>query len=282
MQGLRQSLLSLMLGATFTAVGEGRSVSAGDPSQPECAVPYAFSATVTRVIDAETVELDSGQVVRLIGSLAPRAPLTVATEDDWPQEKAAEAALRSLVLGQAVDIHAEAGAAKDRYGRLLANVYVKEDGGRIWVQGKLVSDGHARAYGLPRNFPCLSSLVKREREARYLERGLWKLSVYRVREASKTIDLRRLRSTYQVVEGVVANVARVRGATYLNFGVDWRTDFTVTVPSAAVATEFSSRETLTALEGKRIRVRGWIEQRNGPQIEVTHPDAIEILEDGSK
>ena len=31
------------------------------------------------------------------------------------------------------------------------------------------------------------------------------------------------------------------------------------------------------LTGKRVRVRGWVEKRNGPQIEIADPDAIEIL-----
>ena len=39
---------------------------------------------------------------------------------------------------------------------------------------------------------------------------------------------------------------------------------------------------LTALAGKRLRVRGWVMWRNGPMIEATHPEQIELLADGSK
>jgi micrococcal nuclease len=35
-----------------------------------------------------------------------------------------------------------------------------------------------------------------------------------------------------------------------------------------------------ALEGRRVRVRGWIERRAGPAIEVRHPSQIEIVEEG--
>ena len=31
-------------------------------------------------------------------------------------------------------------------------------------------------------------------------------------------------------------------------------------------------------EGRRIRVRGWLAWRNGPQIEATHPEQIEVVE----
>jgi micrococcal nuclease len=33
-----------------------------------------------------------------------------------------------------------------------------------------------------------------------------------------------------------------------------------------------------SLERRRVRVRGWIEERNGPRIEASHPEQIEIAE----
>ena len=32
------------------------------------------------------------------------------------------------------------------------------------------------------------------------------------------------------------------------------------------------------MEGKRIRVRGWLRSYNGPVIDVTHPEQIELLD----
>jgi hypothetical protein len=32
------------------------------------------------------------------------------------------------------------------------------------------------------------------------------------------------------------------------------------------------------LDGRRIRVRGWLRSRNGPMIEATHPEQIELLD----
>jgi hypothetical protein len=34
-----------------------------------------------------------------------------------------------------------------------------------------------------------------------------------------------------------------------------------------------------SLKGKRLRVRGWVKSRNGPMIEATHPEQIELLPD---
>ena len=36
---------------------------------------------------------------------------------------------------------------------------------------------------------------------------------------------------------------------------------------------------LDSYEGGRVRVRGWLKSFNGPMIEVTHPEQIEILKE---
>jgi hypothetical protein len=32
-----------------------------------------------------------------------------------------------------------------------------------------------------------------------------------------------------------------------------------------------------ALEGALVRIRGWVDDRDGPRIEITHPEQIEVL-----
>jgi micrococcal nuclease len=34
---------------------------------------------------------------------------------------------------------------------------------------------------------------------------------------------------------------------------------------------------ITALQGRQIRIRGWLKDWNGPMIEATHPQQIEFL-----
>ncbi len=69
-------------------------------------------------------------------------------------ERAAIAALDDLVRGQSVEL-AFSGRRSDRYGRLLAHVFLRRGGERVWVQGELLSSGHARAYGLPGSLACM-------------------------------------------------------------------------------------------------------------------------------
>jgi hypothetical protein len=64
----------------------------------------------------------------------------------------------------------------------------------------------------------------------------------------------------------------------LNFGANWRTDFTISL--APKVARLFRREGIepVAMQGKRIRVRGWLKSFNGPMISATHPEQIEVLE----
>ena len=72
-------------------------------------------------------------------------------------------------------------------------------------------------------------------------------------------------------------VAEVRGRIYLNFGDDWRRDFTVRIAPRDKRAFARAGLDLLALEGRTIRVRGWIKWRDGPMIDATHPEQIELV-----
>ncbi len=76
----------------------------------------------------------------------------------------------------------------------------------------------------------------------------------------------------------MVDAAVVRGRVYLNFGADWKTDFTVTVAPRDRRLFDDAGIDPGAFAGARLRVRGWVKQYNGPMIEVTHPEQIEVLE----
>jgi len=79
------------------------------------------------------------------------------------------------------------------------------------------------------------------------------------------------------VEGRVMDVAVVRGRTFLNYGSDWRSDFTVSIAARDWRRFEDSGISADDYLGRRIRVRGWLKSRNGPMIDVTHPEQIEVL-----
>ncbi len=84
-------------------------------------------------------------------------------------------------------------------------------------------------------------------------------------------------NSFQLVEGRVATAANVRGRVYLNFGEDWKTDFTVLAPSSVRRMFEKKGIDLALLGGSVVRVRGWVKSWNGPMIELTHPEQLEIL-----
>ena len=118
---------------------------------PACtALQAGPTRTVTRIIDAETVVLDDGSELRLIGALAPRALDAGAERGQWPAELAAIEELRALLLGRSIEL-AFGGERTDRYGRWQAHAFWTDSDQRRWVQGRMLEQGLARAYTLAGN-----------------------------------------------------------------------------------------------------------------------------------
>eukprot|EP00439_Symbiodinium_sp_Y106_P087745 s1_g281.t1 len=180
----------------------------------------------------------------------------------------ARAALMTLVGDQDVRL-SYGGRRQDRYGRLLAHLHLPD--GR-WVQGAMISQGMARVYSFSDNRACVRELLALETQARETQNAIWSHPYYSILKAPQQEQLLSHIDSFQLVEGTVQSAALVRGRLYLNFGDDWREDFTVTVAPSNVR-HFS--QDVEAYRGARIRVRGWIKSYNGPEIVVTHPEQIE-------
>ena len=229
--------------------------------------PYGHGSRhrVITVIDGDTVILEGGESVRLTGIQAPEL---YPVSELFAVE--AKEALEELVLGREVILHSR-GAIRDRYDRLLAHLE-RDDG--LWVQGALLTAGLVRVYTFPDNRARAVQMLEREQEARLHLRGLWQHPDYAIRQLEQTYDDI---DTFQIVEGTIYKATKVRSRIYLNFDHDWRTDFTIRVERQARRLFSESEIDLLELKGKHIRVRGWIRLRNGPEIQVTHPEQIEIL-----
>lgn len=251
--------------------------AAAKPAGTSCDLTDGEDRTVTRVVDGETLVLDGGTELRLIGALSPRAYDTAGETSDWPLADRARSALDVIAAGRTIRL-AYAGRRNDRYGRLLAHAFTGSGDDRIWLQGELLKKGLARAYALDGNTACLAELVTHEAVAREKSEGLWAETIYAVRPAEDVSTLLRLAGTFQIVEGTVSNAADVRGTLYVNFGEDRRQDFTVVVRPQARRAFTAAGLKPEELNGRRIRVRGWIERRGGPLIELPHPDALERLD----
>jgi micrococcal nuclease len=232
--------------------------------------------SVARVIDGETLALDDGSEVRLIGALAPRAMDVGAEAGQWQPETEAVQALSTLVLGKSVTL-GFGGERTDRYGRALAHVFLDGGGDKAWVQGQMLSAGHARAYAISGNRACQSELLAHERVARDAGLGLWQHAAYQIRRAVPPWPLNAYRGTFQIVDGVVTRASEAREVSYLNFG-DGRIDDTSRTPRRAFSINIkrADRDVLgeiggavKTLDGARLEVRGWIESKSGPSIDIS-------------
>lgn len=250
----------MMLIMWFPALAEGPS-----------GLPSGGAHVVTSVVDGDTVVLDTGKQVRFVGIQAPKLPLGRKGFEKWPLADEAKAHLEKIALGKSVTLY-YGGAREDRHGRILAHL-VTGDG--LWLQGDMLKQGLARVYTFPDNRAIVPDLLAAERDARSHNRGIWGHPFYR----RLTPDaLAKYRGTFQLIEGKVLDAAKAGQTHYLNFGQDWRTDFTIKINNQALKAFKESGIDPLGYKGKHIRVRGWLKSRNGPMIEATHPEQIEVLE----
>ncbi|MBT6095513.1 MAG: thermonuclease family protein [Rhodospirillaceae bacterium] len=245
---------------------------------PRTKLSPGATATVTEVVDGDTVIVspapDGARQIRLVGIQAPKLPLGRKGFKAWPLSMASKQLLEKLVLNHRVTLHFGE-SRMDRHGRHLAHLF-RDDG--LWVQGAMLERGMARVYTFPDNRKLAAEMYASENTAHAAGKGIWGLRFYEPRGADSAPLLRQLGS-FQLVEGRVRSAAKVKGRVYLNFGDNWRDDFTATLAPKSARLFAKTGVDATTLEGRRIRVRGWLRKRNGPMIEVSHPEQIEILED---
>jgi endonuclease YncB( thermonuclease family) len=227
-----------------------------------CDVTVAEQATVKSVASGGVLALTDGRRARLAAIQLPQA--------GWPLAEEARAHLAKLLEGKTVDLgYAERGT--DRHGDLLAYLFV----GDAWAQAMLIDEGLARVASRTDTRRCAAALLRREAAARTSQRGIWANTFFRIRQVDELgADI----GTFQIVEGKIISARIGRERAFLNFGPDYRTDFTVTI--AARDKKRLAKEGIdpAVWTGKTVRVRGWLSLLNGPEIELTHAEQIELLD----
>jgi len=246
--------------------------AAAMPAAFQDALAAAPGGEVVQVTDGDTLTLANGLEIRLVGIQAPKLPLGRPGFEPWPLSSEAKAFLEDLTLGRRLTL-GYGGRRGDRHGRALAHLFDEE--GR-WIQGEILRAGLARVYSFADNRALIAEMLALEREARAAGRGIWADPYYDPRRAE---EAGAWLGGFELVEGRVIAVGRGGGNTYLNFAEDWRSDFTILLDRRAQRLFEEAGVDPAVYEGKNVRVRGWLKSRNGPMIEATHPEQIEILEE---
>lgn len=225
--------------------------------------------TLARVIDGDSCVLSSGLKIKLAGLIAP--------EKSDPFFTQSKQALEALLSGRKIGLY-YSGRKRDRYDRALAQIFtVRPDGSPDqWIQHEMVRLGYGRVRSHADTAWRIQTLLQQEAKSREAGRGLWQAKEFAIRSPSPN-ELAQDVDSFQIIEGLIISTAQVRGQTYLNFGSDYRTDFTVSIARRHRREFEKAGIDLVGLEGARVRVRGWVELYNGPVIWLDHPQALEEL-----
>jgi hypothetical protein len=179
------------------------------------------------------------------------------------------------VLGKEVTLR-YGGERIDRNGRALGHLFI--DGApAVWVQRQMIAKGLARVYSFPDNRHCVVDLIAEETRARTMKLGIWSDPYYTVRRADRPEALAARAGHYELIEGRVLMADESGGRVFLNFGRYWKEDFTAVIDRSAVEMFIDSGLDPNRLGGALVRVRGWVDHHDGPRVEVTHPEQIEVL-----
>lgn len=219
--------------------------------------------TVKAIVDADTLTLSNDTTVRLYGIQAPQP--AQENQKAWPLFGKAKDHLEDIALKEVVTLRS-APVPANRFGQHLAEV-ILEDGKSLQVA--MLEAGMARVYTTAENPAIATALYPVEEKARSAKLGIWALPAYAV-QTPETVGQHLDR--FQIVEGTVASTATIGGVTYLNFGADWRTDFTIAMNNT-IASSIGAAD----LKGHKLRARGWVHEKNGPMLKVTHVQQIEFL-----
>lgn len=236
---------------------------------PVAAAPCTEVVGEARVIGHDgyaSLTLEDGREVRLADIVPATAVAPQAGAD-------ALAPLIGTLIGTEVTVRrVAADIPNDRYGRIVGDVVPKATRGVLSQQ--LLREGLALVDPAVMSQTCLDELFAAEREAEQARRGLWRGTLVR---SADDPDLADASGHFGLVVGAVKSVGETRETIYLNFGADYRTDFT-----ALIRREDAKgwADTLMALEGRNVRIRGVLEAWNGGLIRVQHLRQIELLPNG--
>ncbi|MDW8341168.1 MAG: thermonuclease family protein [Geminicoccaceae bacterium] len=252
----RRGFSAALAASALAALARGR--------RPARAAP--IDAAVAEVEGPDRLRFGDGRIARLLGYVVPGdlspapADLSRALRTKARLAELAAQGLRFEILGE------------DRYGRLEA--LARTPDGRL-VAELFVEEGLAWAWadGLPA--PAGRLLLAAEERARKARRGLWAEPALAEQDA-RGIAPEPIR--FVVAVGRVHRIGRGALFFYVDLGPDRRSDLALRIPERAAPAFRRAGLAPERLEGKRLRVRGWLFATRGPTIETEDPLSVEVLE----
>ncbi|GEQ97756.1 hypothetical protein JCM17844_13930 [Iodidimonas gelatinilytica] len=166
----------------------------------------------------------------------------------------------------------------DRYGRIRAHLVANTaDGKGLWINAMLLQQGLARAFPLNDIQMLTDALYAAEATARAQNMGVWASARNALYAADDEAVMAQKAGEFAIVAGPIRSATKVDGTVYLNFGDDWRTDFTIRLLWPIRRTFPKEQRDPSWWAHKTVEVRGVLEDFNGPLMTPLAPAQIRIL-----
>lgn len=231
---------------------------------------------------ARAEQVWSGQAFEIEGADGTRASVVLAgvrAPSGELHPAAAEAARTALTArldaaGAQVEIQTGSDPGRDRYDRRIVSAQTPEED----LAESLVREGWLMVWPRAGETVDFTRLYAAEADAREAGAGGWGDGGFAVHDPDPNALSQRLDGPV-IVEGRVVDTGEARdGRVFVNFGLDWRTDFTATADRRSRTVFEEAGMDLMALEGTVVRVRGWLYETNGPSVSLTHPAQLELVD----
>lgn len=219
---------------------------------------------VQHVVDGDTVRLQDGRSVRLIGINAPELAGRGRTAE--PYALKATRYLRALLKSNEDKVALRLGEqSRDRYGRVLAHMY---DRNGASIAEQLLAAGLAYHVAIAPNAALAACLAQAEQVAREQHLGVW--------ASTNFIQAHELsRGGFTLLQGRIEKVQRNKGGVWLELGHS----VTVNVPNTAL--QYFTAEQFEQWQGRTLKARGWVyERKRQPskyarwRLTVSHPSML--------
>ena len=241
-------------------------LATGPASAQGCAGPLAPVGETGRVRERLEIELLDGRVLAQAG-LAPFS----TTHDGPARFEAARLALGRRLTGIVLQAPT-ALPGEDRWGRITTHLHAGPEHLGLW----LAAAGLARAAPAAGD-PCGPFLLEAEAKGRQAKLGLWADPYYSVLAADNGVALSARSGEFVLVEGRIVRLGQTSARFYLDFGPARGVDLSVTISKQAAKAWTAAGVRIESLPGQRVRVRGLVENRPGPSLDLLSPFALERL-----
>lgn len=226
---------------------------------------------VDQVIDPLRLRLQDGRIIQLTGLEIP------GLEASDPGDQAAQTFewLKKTVEKKQVTFYQtkhEIEGRRNRMGHYLGHIETRED--KVWLQGAYLLNGWAHIQPSPLHTEMATQMLAFQSLAMEGKRGLWADEKQTILGPENAADKM---NGWAIVEGTIVKAAMSNNTVYLNFGEDWRKDFTIGI-DPEVRRQLSKKQiSAIDLQGRHVRVYGWVESYNGPFIKLSNAAWLEIL-----